>query len=1723
MKKLIFVAILLALTPFARADVSKPDFAYPRQVIADAEQQLIATQKSGDGIGTLQAFMEIAVAKNSVNRDSTQYVAERLLSAAKKQRNTQVKSLMDLYAATLINNIYSQRKYVYDNRKLPDTPRPADMAEWSGRMFNAVIDSLCNESWNNVGNMSISDLTRVVEADDLCQRYYPTQADFVATQILDKFSLSDDALVDRINQEMISRHSRYSAGWCNWQVRAMKSGIDRMKVMEFYFGVPEEYRSNALLVFPCLADKSVSTSMSDEDKLSYLADLNKALLDAKGTWAEQAVQLLIDREMQPTLDFEIPGLMIADKPTTFSLKNICNVKTFTIKATDGNEHTITKAYDINHESPVAADTTLVIQLPQGNYMLKAYVSDENYSTATVKVVKALPQAIYNTGFAAVHVVDAETGESLPNVTASVISNKKVVATAVSGKDGIAKFAANVSGYVRLTINGLSQDFSSVRLGKITEWNEDNIAYSITTDRPLYLPGDTVRWVGLASQNGNVVANRTMKVTMQGTDASKSVVECTTDEYGRVSGEFVIADDVKAGTFRIYCDKDSGIQASFAVNDFRVQNMQITDLVVWPRKDMADAVTVTGNVVNYSGFGIDNASVECAVGESSVQGTTNTDGAFEITVPYTDEVIAERSVERLTVNVVATDGSSISQTTSFNSAYPYKLSLSDVQSVYDTSKAVTFSAKMVNPVGDVIKTPMHWQLNDAQRNTVKTGAIVESGEQSLDLSDIKAGTYSLVLAADSVKYAQEVKKSIILYNSTGKDIPGNQCLWLRNTEPLKAINPDNTITLTIGVRYDNTIVYTYVESDSPKYDIHKFDAGYHTLTVNLADVKSPGNTLRITAVRNAEIKSYEIEVPETIDQKLNIVTESFRDKIYASEKENWHISFTDKTGKKVKTAMALTMFDRRLNDMFQGNKSSLYIEHYKSKRDLYYSELYAGKYDLNVCKRLNARDYTSLSSPQWLYSLTNTYGLTGRRYIRGSKTRYYATSTDDAVVETVAAVEMKAESANASAEVSAFDSNLEDSGVDESEDDEYDSFDDIELRNTSDFVALWQPNLVSDAQGDYDINFMVPNVNTTWKLQGYAWTKDGKCVDIDKEFVAAKPIMVSVNTPRFLRGDDRAQVAITVMNNSDAVQQVNIAAFVDADSLAVGAISKQTFAKTLQPGESDIVTITLDATQSALINAGSAIVTAKVTNGTFSDGERVNVPVLPSQTLVVNSTNFYLNPGDGGYQFDVPDSAGSNYSCSLTFTENPMWTIVESLPKLVDETNINSSATSQASAYFSAAVALGLMKQHPELELQFSTSQLQKLMAKTQQNLISLQQSNGSWSWGCWCTSGDFYATQSILSLFAVLSRSGYLPTDSKLVSMINRAVKYYDGAVKDTDMLYTINRSAFPDVAQSLNGKQVSNATVQSIIKNWKKYDVLQKAQAAIALHYTDNEKMAKTLMGSLDEFGTQTSTKGFEFMNVRNLPAYAWLLQAYSAITPTSNHVDGIRQYLIVRKQATDWGNYPTTSQIVSAMINSGTKWTESAEGATVTVDGTPLDLKAQGRMGTLTTELTGRHVSIATNGKTPSYGAFIAKYNAPMTEVESYSDGEISINKTMYVQRSGKWQNIDSLRVGDRVKIVLTVKASRPFSQLVITDDRAATFMPKDQLAGWVYGDGISAYRENRNSQTNLYINYMSKGTYLLEYEMTVNNAGQFALGIATVTCSLAPELTAHSGGSLITVSPR
>ena len=90
-----------------------------------------------------------------------------------------------------------------------------------------------------------------------------------------------------------------------------------------------------------------------------------------------------------------------------------------------------------------------------------------------------------------------------------------------------------------------------------------------------------------------------------------------------------------------------------------------------------------------------------------------------------------------------------------------------------------------------------------------------------------------------------------------------------------------------------------------------------------------------------------------------------------------------------------------------------------------------------------------------------------------------------------------------------------------------------------------------------------------------------------------------------------------------------------------------------------------------------------------------------------------------------------------------------------------------------------------------------------------------------------------------------------------------------------------------------------------------------------------------------------------------------------------------------------------------------------------------------------------------------------------------------------------------------------------VAVVDDRPACYEPVEQLPKPIVSEGIYFYRENRDSSTRFFITHLPKGTYLLTYDMWVNNAGSFTSGIATVQSQYAPQLSAHSAGGIVEVA--
>ena len=70
-------------------------------------------------------------------------------------------------------------------------------------------------------------------------------------------------------------------------------------------------------------------------------------------------------------------------------------------------------------------------------------------------------------------------------------------------------------------------------------------------------------------------------------------------------------------------------------------------------------------------------------------------------------------------------------------------------------------------------------------------------------------------------------------------------------------------------------------------------------------------------------------------------------------------------------------------------------------------------------------------------------------------------------------------------------------------------------------------------------------------------------------------------------------------------------------------------------------------------------------------------------------------------------------------------------------------------------------------------------------------------------------------------------------------------------------------------------------------------------------------------------------------------------------------------------------------------------------------------------------------------------------------------------------------------------------------------------NQLSGYKWNAGLGYYESPGDLATHFFIQWLGKGTYVLEYDTRASQVGEFSNGISTIQSMYAPEFAAHSQG--------
>lgn len=1695
--------------------------------------------------------------------------------------------------------------------------------------FNLATDSK---------DVKLADYKSVIEGDRTTFIYFPSVASFVALKALNN-NFNDNSGYNRnIIDRMIALSPEKSAPWFYWSIRQdglnntlvlfeedddeeedddkEQDSIITNPIHRFFLANSDCEQAGIVL-------SHIASNYSDYDSAPQwlIPSLRDFINRFPAYWQINDLKNALSRLTLNRVKIHIDRIVDNRKPIQIKVSQYfnenCGINIYSLNETEfsgrnlklGNRAPI-KALKVKNDSKNgSSDTTITVELSSPGYYVAVPTIDgmmTNAGKAFFMCSEYIPVLVKSVNPHAFIIADLTDGSPVKgiNVTeqSTRVKNQGSRRLGKSNADGVLRFTPALANQENRWVD-LEYSFSNGRNTlKFPNFNDyshwygfsDDVLYntSIILDREIYHPGDTINWaaiVTVSSRNREDIHTAVdMMMKIQFYDANHQMIDSLslkTDALGRIFGSFVAPETGLTGKYSIIIENPKGWSDNRAVivSDFKMPTFKIAELSVSRDTPIKGDVTLKGNAMTFSGMPVAAAKVEAEIWEAYrwrwfspsrklevLQASTDEKGNFTVVVP--DSLISKSGdksfIAKFTVTSIAGEAQSASKP--FTTGKPYTIDFKGA-TLNNTDNPLTNIFDVYDADGNTVDIQLRWWINNADddcslEEAVASGVCSSAEGLSIDLSNVPSGVYYLSVEPLDASLAEsriEIAE-LQLYSLKKNTLPDITPVFILEDEYITDNNGKAEITL--GCPSDNSYYYMVTAYSDQLKDIEllRYDRGFHKINIQL-NKDEQYVTVKLIAVRDGLVTDKTVRIQRPDKRVLSLEGSSMRDRLTPGDNERWTIKLSDFKNEGIAGGMIATMFNAALNSIEQ-YRLPIKLYHYILLSPINITHPSNFSQSAQISKKLNLLKQTTLMTPEFNPSIS--YGaLNGSRLrIRGANAMYEDDVEPENAVYTVGiASNMSAKIANAD---SAMPPEPEEETTEVAAPDTTEA--EFDYRDSEVLQAFWMPELTFNSKGEAELSFTVPNANTTWAFNAFAWTADARSAKMVREFIAAKPVMVQPNLPRFLRAGDKAQVLATVYNNSDSAAAITTV--VEIFDIATGAVKSQ-FTST------DSVVAKASAIVSATVIADGDVSAigyrVRSTLGRFTDGEQSFIPILAATSDVIESKNFYLNPGDATVEVKVPD--GKKTKSTLDYTANPAWCIIKELPGLAAENS--STSIGAARQLFGSATASGLLKSYPRLaevlkawsenpdskaltssleqndelkaamlnatpwvqaaagdtermarlSLLFDRKATEKSIQASIATLKKLQQPDGGWAWGEWCNKSSVWSTNIVLQDLARLNDIGYLPADKELKQMIGRAIAYYESEIpkkEKIDYAFTYIVSLFPDIEVGLRGKQIVNATIQDIVGNWEKSSTWYKAIEAIILDRNGNKAVARQIVASLSEFAVPSADKGTSFPSINNVNDYTDLIYAFSRVTPDSKLIDGMRQWLVLRQQTTEQLGSVDPTRLIAAFAASGSDWFGvKADATSFTLSGSPLEI-GDSELATghivynLPSSAAGKTLTVDRGeaAAVPAYGSVISRFIAASSKVKAESCSDLSVEKRITALRDGRWQYVDDVKLGEQVRVLLTIKVKRDLEYVTVIDERPAAFEPVDQLPGWVWNGGAGFYRENRDSATNLFIDYLPKGTYQITIDMTASIAGDFTTGIATVQSQLAPSITAHSDGSII-----
>lgn len=1510
-----------------------------------------------------------------------------------------------------------------------------------------------------------------------------------------------------------------------------------------------------------------------------------------------------------------------------------------------------------------SDSIKIAGMPVGVYLVEFYADgkrlDKSKTLYYVSDLRAMTEALPNKKVRCV-IVNATTGQPVPGAIFKLVSRKTggKIYKYTADKDGEIQISQDIFGSPYYKYVYTERDKSCPEMGLWTyygysEDKDDDTLLYIYTDRKIYRPGQDVHAAVVVYNRKNgvetsVLADKDVRVSLRDANIER-VAEKTvkTDKYGTAHVDFTIPQGGLTGRFSVEAECGESNSVGIQVEEYKRPTFKIEFPDYKEQYAAGDTVRVKAYAKTYAGMPVQGAKVEYHVGRHRAfwcwwsqddlnendlyegEAVTDVDGAFEMIMPmempdaddYEDGIVPRRGAFfNFIAEAKVTDMGGESHSGTFSlplGTKPTALSCDLPDMVLsDSLKQITFN--YTNAANKPINGAVSFTLGGKAYKNQKANAPIA-------ISGLKSGKHHLFAVCGNDTIEQDV---VVFSLKDKKPVVETDDWFYVSAEDFPT--DGKPVHLQIGSSaIDQHIVYNvFTGNKILESGVIEQSNALCNREFTYKDEYGDGITVTYAWMKNGEMYTHRATIRKPLpDKRLLLEWKTFRDRLTPGQEEEWILQVKRPDGKTADALLIASMYDKSLDQLYQhywntnlwllsntpntnwdsATFGSAYVRY---AADNLYNKVRILSFSRFDNKYFNALEYYG----SYLYN--NLYGYASGVQVRKSKElrvrgaasmaanmakmeMSMADSADGALQEVVTVGYGVAKKEAKTGSVSVMN------GGGEMSEEEGEVFDNVQMRENLNETAFFYPNLITDADGNVNIKFQLPESVTTWKFMGYAHDKNMNYGTINGETVARKTVMVQPNMPRFVRVGDKAQIASRLFNSSEnAVSGKARIELVDPESDAV--VYSDTKDYTISANGTSNVSFALDmpsvlgsASHSTLnSNFPSLLICRIMASGNgYSDGEQHYLPILPDMEMVTNTVPFTQN-GAGVKEIAIPTPQSSFYNkVTVEYTNNPAWLMIQALP-FVGNANEN-NAISLVSAFYANSLANNMLNSSPKIRQVFEQWRAEKgdetsLMSSLQKdqslkNLVlnetpwvadakneaeqkqniaqffnennvnnrletavkglkKLQNADGSWSW--WSgMDGSPWMTVTVCKTLARLNKLiGNIADSDKL---LDKGMEYLVKEIKEevTELKKAEKKGAknlIPSelalnylYVRSITGGKYAGSGAQDVAylvkllaQNTSKLTIYGKANSAIILAKNGYATKAKTFLKSLKEYSVYTEEMGRYFDTPKayyswfdyRIPTEVAAIEALQMLTPQDTQtVEEMQRWLLQEKCTQAWDTPVNSIDAVYAFFcgkgsDGGNLFGDKLakkEQTVLKIDGKPLELpQATAGMGYVKTTVQSDDAKTFTAEKTSagtSWGAVYAQFLQSATEIEDAASG-IKVQRELFVEVSKKDEkkrktaqdDVVSLKVGDKVKVVITITADRDYDFVQVTDKRAACLEPATQLSGYRYG----YYCAPKDNVTNYYFDRMAKGKHVIETEYYVDRAGRYSTGTCMAQCAYAPE---------------